>query len=197
MTDQELINCFIEELQKADYIIIPEAIFDEITPEQGIMISQRFADSTLIRLPEKEIKFFEWLKVVDEEVWNDLWGGTDVEPYTVGISFLLLLIKKNGRGFPICDLLTTDNYYFTPAHMIEQESKDFIQSSRERLLNNEKLTIPQLLALEIYSDAIDIWHFAYLHKLSLDVAKEAAWELVEDNVLIHLKSAELLTNFIK
>lgn len=197
MNDTELILWFEQESQKGPYIVIPEEIFQQITPQQGELISRKFAGNTLIRLPDYEIRFFEWLKIVDRNIWDDLWSGSDEEPYIVGISFLASLLKKNGRGFPICDLMNNDNYYFSPAHMVEQESKDFIISSQERLFNNEELTIPQLLALEIYNEAIDIWHFAYLHKISLDEAKNAVKELVEDNVLVHLKTAELLANFIE
>jgi hypothetical protein len=147
-------------------------------------------------LPEKEIIFFEWLKINDTPVWNDLWNDELLEPYIVSLIFLPVLIKRGYRGFPICDLIENDNYYFTPQHLADKESEIFSESAKTIYLNKGKMTIPQLLAMEISLDPIDIWHFAYKHQISVAECKKAVLDLVNDEVLVHLKDASHLSTFI-
>jgi hypothetical protein len=94
-------------------------------------------------------------------------------------------------------LQSTDNYYFCPEHLVDEESKIIVDVAQKLLLKNKKLTIPQLLALEISINPIDIWHFAYRHKKTLTQAKDAVDELVEDGALIHLREFEHLVPFIR
>ena len=56
--------------------------------------------------------------------------------------------------------------------------------------------MPQLLALQISAEPIDIWHFAYKNKFEIETAKKAAESLVEDNALVHFKEAEYLAQFV-
>lgn len=196
MTDKELIEYCEQGIKTDNYISFEDEVFQEITEEQAALVASIFSKDTFMLLPDYEIKFFEWLKAADFEVWNDLWNDEAIPPYLVGAYFLPKLIKKDGRGFPICDLTEIDNYYFTMAQMPDEESKVVVETAKTRFMNKEKLTAAHLLALEISMDPIDIWHFAYKHNISLKIAKNAVAELVDDKVLVHLTKAEHLALFL-
>ncbi len=196
MNDKELKQWCLEKADNEKYIEFPEEIFQQIDKKQAEDISYVLAASTMMKLPRKEIEFFEWLREADPGIWDDLWNTEGEEPYVVGISFLPKLVKDNGRGFPICDLLENDNYFFTSSHMVDEESKLMVESAKEKFRDNKLLTAAQLLALEISVEPIDIWHFAYKHNLKISTAKQAVKELVDDKVLVHLTDAEHLANFV-
>ncbi|MFA7625891.1 MAG: hypothetical protein WCZ17_02490 [Candidatus Kapaibacterium sp.] len=196
MTDKEIKKwCKSNEVTNR-ILQIPDEMFSLVTVEQAAYIHEYYPANTLFRLPQSEIKFFEWLKNNDEQVWDDLWSDELNPPYYISLLFLPVLVKGTYRGFPICDLLSNDNYYFAPSHLADKESELFTESSKTRFINKESLTVPQLLAIEISMDAIDIWHFAYKHNIELTEAKRAVKSLVDDEVLVHLKDAEYLTAFI-
>lgn len=196
MPQTALIEWCRETLKSNDYIDFPEDIFKTINDDDASILIATFSHHIMMKLPAREIAFHEWLKLEDPPVWEDLWGNSEVEPYLVSMTFLHLLLDET-RGFPICDLLTCDNYYFSIDHMPDKEALMFIDSVKDRFNAREKLTAAQLLTLEISLDPIDIWHFAYKYKLPLAKAKQAVEDLVEDGVLIHLKSAEHLANFVE
>jgi hypothetical protein len=196
MMQQEIIEWFEKERKKNVPILIPEPIFKQITIEIANILVERFSTDTLVYLPEHEIQFFEWLKENDADVWNDLWGEVDEEPYVVSISFLPLLIKRFG-GFPICYLVNNENYYFTEEMIIKKTSHLLLETLREKYLRNEKLTIAQALLLEMSVAPLDIWHFAYYHKISIEEAKKAVEELVEDKLIVHYKTRDMLANFVQ
>ncbi len=178
------------------FIKLPDNILLQLDEQMIVAILGKYSGKNLIMLPEYEIAFFDWLKLCDNEVWCDLWQSDDAMPYLVSIDFLPTFLNKDGRGFPICDLANTDNYYFTMAQMVDEESNIMIETARTLFKENKELTVAQMLALEISIDPVDIWHFAYRHKIDLDVAKQAVQSLVEDNALVHLTHAEHLSNFI-
>ena len=197
MTDKELINWCKEESLHNRYIKFPEELFISLTLHQAELIVKNFGSNTLIMLPEKEIKFFDWLKEEDPEVWNDLWSENAIdEPYTVAIGFLPILLEQK-RGFPICDLLKCDNYYFSKTHFIAPESNMMLDSVKERFMAHQPLTIGQLLVLEISVAPIDIWRFAFNHNLKLEDSKNAVKSLVDDKIIIHLNTAEQLAAFVE
>ncbi len=196
MTNEEIINWFKQERHKKTPIRIPENIFAQLSYEVAEEIVRLFSQDTLFYLPEKEIQFFEWLKVNDFEIWNDLWGNVEEEPYVVSISFLPLMLKKYG-GFPICDLTSNDNYYFTNEMIIEKSAHLLLETLREKYLRQEPLTIAQALLLEISIAPVDIWHFAYYHKIPIEQAKSAVHELVEDKLLLHIKKTDELADFVQ
>jgi hypothetical protein len=196
MTDKELIDWFTAESGSSRYVRIPEDVFNSMDEDQARMLASHFSHSMLMLLPQREISFFEWLREKDFQVWDDLWGGVEEEPYVVGLSFLPLLLDKT-RGFPICDLLTTDNYYFADAHFASEESKMLLESVQERFLKKEALTVAQTLMLEISVGPIDIWHFAYKYGIQLDAAKKAVSDLVDEKILFHFRNAEQLAGFIE
>lgn len=181
---------------QAPYIVFPAEILSGMTAEQADMIVKRFGAHTLMQLPASEITFFEWLKTADEKVWNDLWLDENVnEPYLIGISFLPVFLDSS-RGFPICDLVNSDNYYFSSAHMPDDEAGIFVEAVKERYMQGNALTVQQLLAMEISIAPIDIWRFSYHHHIPLERAKQAVHQLVADEVLIHLPQADQLNTFL-
>ncbi len=175
---------------------IPEELYNTLSKEQAIEIAEYFKNDILISLPQKEIDFFEWLKINDEKIWNDLWIDEINEPYLVSIIFLPLLIYSEFKGFLICDLINNDNYYFSPKLMVDEESKIMVESSKERYLNKDSLTVAQLLALTISYSETDIWHFAFKYNFEIERVKKSVAQLVEDNVIIHLTEAAHLTPFV-
>ncbi len=196
MDKNDLLVWCVKESEDNGLIDFPDDIFNSIDEETADFLARNLAATNFIRLPGKERAFFEWLKESDSPVWNDLWGNPEEEPYVVGVSFLPLLVKNTGRGYPICDLLEAENYYFDPAHIVDKEAKFYIESVQKRFMDKKELTNAQMLALEISIDAIDIWHFAYKHKISVPEAKEAVQTLVDDSILVHLTEAEHLAGFI-
>jgi hypothetical protein len=178
------------------YIQFPGEILKDMTPEQAQMIVERFGAHTLMQLPAADIAFFEWLKTAERSVWDDLWTDeNNDQPYLIGISFLPLFLDSS-RGFPICDLLKNDNYFFSAAHMPDDEAGIFVEAVKERYMEGHALTVQQLLALEISIAPIDIWRFAYHHQIPLERAKQAVQQLVDDEILIHLKEADQLNTFL-
>lgn len=173
--------------------------FAKFSYENAQYIDENTGKRFLFKLPNSEIQFFDWLREVDPLVWNDLWKSDDLNesPYYVSTIFLPLIIENKDRGFPICDLRTVDNYYFTIDHMVDEESKVFMDVSKAKLENRSRMTTTELLSLEISLAPIDIWHFAYKFKLDLNQCKEAVHSLSKDNALVHLKEAEHIAPFIK
>lgn len=175
-----------------------EEVFSKLSIDDAKYIDENTDKRYLFRLPKSEIDFFEWLKEVDTLVWNDLWKTDDLSnpPYYVSTVFLPVIIENKDRGFPICDLRTIDNYYFSIDHMVDEESKVFMDVSKSKLQSRTRMTTTELLSLEISVAPIDIWHFAYKFKLDLNQCKEAVHNLVKDNALVHLKDAEHIAPFI-
>jgi hypothetical protein len=197
METAELIEWCRQEAARRGWVEYPEELLQRLQPEQAEAIAAALRRTTLMRLPEAEIRFFEWLRQADPPVWQDLWGDPDAEPYIVGISFLPQLVREPQRGFPICDLQTVDNYYFTPAHITPVEGRLFLEMAQEALLKGEPLTLAQRLLLEISLGAVDIWHLAYHRGWSLEELKAAVAELAEAKVLIHLRRAEELADYVE
>lgn len=195
LTLQSLIEIIDSQSNSNHFIELSDEIFQSLDNEIAKSLADKYGSSLLMKLPSREIKFFEWLYENDRDIWNDLWGNTEEEPYIVGMSFLPVLTNKM-RGYPICDLLHNDNYYFTSAHIVDKESEILLESAKTRFMNNEDLTIAQLLILQISVSPVDIWHFAYNFNIDINEAKKAVEELVQDNALVHLKEVEHLAPFI-
>lgn len=192
-----IMQWFERSLKRDVSVTIPEEIFALLTPELARELAAKHGTYALMCLPAYEQEFFEWLRSADPAVWEDLWGESS-EPYVVSLSFLEGLLNRR-RGFPICDLMKTDNYYFFPA-MLEwtPEARDYTEAVRTRFAAGEALTTEQLLVLELSMEgAVDIWHFAYHHGIPLNEAKHAVHTLVEDKVLVHLRTAEQLAPFVR
>lgn len=195
METQEILDWCISQSLDDGYIIIPEEMFISLDFKAASQIADYFENRILIKLPEREIEFFEWLKENDLPVWNDLWYNPDIEPYLVSISFLPVMIDST-VGFPICDLENLDNYFFMPEMIEGKEAELFLESITKRFKTKGDLTLSQALLLRISLFPTDIWHFAYNYKLPLDSIKEAVKELVDEQMLIHLPSREHIAAFI-
>lgn len=198
MTDfDSLLSWCADEVHGGRIIEFPREVFASLSPDVAKILAESLAGEALIRLPEKDVRFFEWLRAADEPVWQDLWGGDNPnEPYVVSMAFLPLLLDPV-RGFPICDLLDNDNYYFAPIHILDGDAEQFLSAIKERFLAKQRLTPAQLLALEISLAPIDVWRFAYHHEIPLDTAKKSVENLVADGILVHFRTAAELANFIE
>ena len=194
MTQKELYEWSKEYLVNNKVLEFTDEIFSGISKEDSNYLVDKLGDTTLMKLPGSEIKFFEWLKENDKNVWNDLWKS-EAEEYIVALNFLPYMLEHS-RGFPICDLLENDNYYFVPGHMVDKESEIMIDSVQKRYREHKSLTVEQTLVLEISISPIDLWHFSYRYNIEIDRAKKAVAVLVDDGILVHLKEAEHLANFI-
>ena len=159
-------------------------------------IQREFGSRALLMLPAHEIAFYDWLRTADPAVWSDLWGDDAHAPYSVSLTYLKDFMGGSGKGaFLICDLQTQDNYYFTPDMLLEKESTAFVNAVRERFLSGDTLTVEQALTVEISAGPVDIWHFAYLRGIDLDRAKKAVASLVDDRIIVHVRSADHLSTF--
>ncbi len=190
MDDKIIQEWCMEQFSTPELIEIPEEFFKTLTKEQAEQIVLTLGGRKLIKLPQREIDFFEWVKVNDNDVWEDLWNDGLYEPYIVSINILPYLIDEHENGFPICDLENVTNYFFSLSFMQDEESNVIIEAARNRLLDKQELSTAHRLALEVSLAPIDIWHFAYKYKITLDEAKSAVKELVDDYALVHLKDAE-------
>ncbi len=195
MNSEELYDWCIDYLKENQFIDFPEKIFNNITVENSKFLVQKLGKNTLMKLPSKEIKFFEWLKEKDLKIWEDLWDSED-EEYIVALNFLPYLLEPS-RGFPICDLIHNDNYYFTSSMFIDKVSQIFIDSVQQMYKDKQTLTVEQTLALEISIAPIDIWRFCYRYNIDIERAKKAVQNLIEDGIIIHLKKSEQLADFIE
>jgi hypothetical protein len=195
-SDQEILEFFHSLKSDKPYLELPEELYEKMEPAHGIIARDLMEEPRFVKLPKSEIRFFEWLKEKDGKVWNDLWGG-DSNVYLVSLAFLPMLFENDGRGYPICDLETIENYYFMETHMVGDEGKTMMETSQKLFLDQKGLTIQQLLALEISIGPIDIWHFAYKHGMDIEKSKEAAREMADDGLLVHLTEAEHLAPFIQ
>ena len=197
MTDRATL---IERTQQATDAGLPVEFTDDefatMTEEDAAAIIERFGSTTLMRLPSHERAFHDWLREADPSVWNDLWSETPESIYAVSLAFLPEFRGTGAEGtFPICDLQTVDNYFFTPEMLLERESTDFVEAVRSRFLAGGSLSPEQALTVEISTGPIDIWHFAYRRGVDLARAKKAVASLVEDRVVVHVPKAEHLSMF--
>lgn len=196
MDKKEILNKIDNFVEEDKYYDFSEDFLKEITIDEAQFVHENSEEIQMFKLPDSEIEFFNWVKKEDPKVWNDLWGVIDEKPYIVSTLYLPIIKDDSGRGFPICDLMEEDNYYFSEAHVTDEESKVFIDVAKRKLNNRKRMTIEELLMLEISTAPIDIWHFAYKFKLDLEECKKAVERLKEDEALVHLKDAEHLVPFI-
>lgn len=197
MENEQLINWCRENRPNNSILEIPQFIFKLLNEEQALLFENEYPNETMFKIPEREIRFFEWLKKNDPNIWTDIWSDELFPPYYVSIGLFHLFIDDGYKGFPICDLQNNDNYYFAPQHLADKESEILVESSKSRYMEREALTIPQWLSVSISVGPLDIWHFAYKNELSLSDCKDSVKMLVEENLLVHLKEAEHLSIFVE
>lgn len=186
----------VSDSESRGIITFDEEILSALTPDDAKLIISQIGSTHLLKLPQKEIAFFEWLKEIHPLVWKDLWGSDDSEhEYTVGMDLLPLMLDPV-RGFPICDLITQENFFFVPDHLIGEEISFYLEAVKERYLKQETVTVAQLLVLEISMAPIDAWRFSYHHRIEFDRVMKAIQDLKEEGMLLHLGRAEDLADFI-
>ncbi len=198
MITSELLNRAESALRSGAVLVLTPEEFASITPAQIDEVQGAYGSRLMLRLPEHEITFFEWLRQADPPVWADLWSDAvdSAEPYTVSLAFLNDFAGTADTGaYLICDLRTTDNYFFLPSMLLEKESTDFVDAVRTRFLGGGSLSPEQALTVEISAGPTDIWHFAFRRGVDLDRAKTAVARLVEDRIIVHVPSAEHLSTF--
>lgn len=194
---EKVIEIAKNELENNDWIVFEESIFENLTPQQAMEVVRNLDTNAMLMLPEQEIEFFEWLKNEDYEIWKDLWGDDELPPYVVSVSFLPLLVyQSNANGFPICDLMHNDNYFFNIAMMNAEHSREVLEAARSRFESQQKLDLHHLLALEIAFNGIDIWHFAYKYGIDIQSAKLAADILIKDKALNHYKKYDEISDYL-
>jgi len=193
VTDQDLMATVTSSIETKGFIELRSGDFAALSTEQAMGLLKQYGTRYLLMLPEHEVQFFQWLREFDATVWNDMWADSEV-PYLVSLAYLESLSGPNANGvFPICDLQSVDNYYFSPLTFVEKESEAYTSAVRDRFASHLPLTTAQALALEASVAPIDAWHFAYRYGIKdIEVVKLAVDSLVEDRVMIHVPKAEHL-----
>ncbi|HVZ40486.1 MAG TPA: hypothetical protein VHI13_14500 [Candidatus Kapabacteria bacterium] len=153
----------------------------DLTRDQAEEVVALYGSSALMRLPAREVAFFEWLRANDPEIWDDLWGS-DEEPYRVGLSYLPDLLPR-GRGFLICDLVEHQNYFFTAASITQEDGSPFLDAALAIVKEEGKLTMEQAFVVEAWRAPIDQWRFAYMYNQKLPLVKQMVAWLVEEGIL--------------
>jgi len=166
---------------------------DKMDDNQALKIINHFHGHTLLKFPQTEIDFFEWLKLNDNPVWNDLWQGEE-DLYKVSIDLLPHFIALR-NGFPICDLDIT-NYYFTVKH-IKPKGISEMERILDKTENNVKLKIDELLLFDLHLAATDLWHFAYKYKLPLIRLKKLISEMDYKGWIVHLSESSDLMRYVE
>lgn len=189
---EELLKQKQAQLAKNGWIDFTESELKNLTTAQAVWISTEFHGHCLMKLPENEIRFFEWLKKNDPAVWKDLWEEDD--QYLVSIDFLSSM-TADGNGFPICDLESNDNFWFSERHL-KPKGRQIFQVIEQKLKNNQKLSVEETLLFEIASGAIDIWHFCYRYQVPVSLVKQKVEILKLEDVLVHLTNREDLVKYI-
>lgn len=173
-------------------LMLSDAEIDALSEDDIDALLARHGSTVLMHLSSRERKFFDWVKEEDPEVWNDLWS--DDKEMLVTLAFLRSL-RKRGNGFPICELVTTDNYYFTPRH-IKPDGIDALQGIINKIEKGSELSIAEALMFELLSNPIDIWHFCYKHGIPLSKGKATVAEMQSHDWLIHLTAREDIMRYI-
>ncbi len=159
-----------------------DAEMSDLSAEQAQELVARFGSNTLIRLPQREQQFFEWLRQNDPPVWNDLWGD-DEDPYVVSLGYLNDLLPKR-RGFLICDLVEQQNLIFSEQSITPDEGKLMLNAALDVVAAKGRLTMDQAFMVELWRAPIDIWRFTYMYGVSLDEAKRMVLWLISEGALL-------------
>jgi hypothetical protein len=190
---EELIKKKEEQLLTADYIEFSEEELNSLCKADARKIESYFHGHTLMKLPEFERKFFEWVRKIDLPVWEDLWDEED-DPYFVSIDFLHHFVD-HGNGFPICDLVDVENYWFTERHIKPKGIAKF-ELIDQKIQEKRPLTVIEALLCEIIKSSIDIWHFCYRYNIPLSNAKKEVLIMHKDDLLVHLTNRDDLVKYL-
>ena len=192
MNLSELINKKQEEFNQKNYIQFEQQDLEQLDAKSALKVIDHFHGHTLMKLPQTEIDFFEWLKINDNAVWNDLWQDEE-DLYMVSIDLLRHFLKGKS-GFPICDL-EIPNYYFTVKH-IKPKGLEQMETILSKTESGKKLDIDELLLFELHLAPTDIWHFSYRYDLPVIEVKELVSEMDYKGWIVHLPKSEDLLRYI-
>jgi hypothetical protein len=173
-------------------LMISDAELATLTDDDARTLLDRHGSHVLMRLPPSEQAFFAWLRENDPEVWNDLWA--DDPDLMVSLDFLIPL-REGDRGFMICELEQTPNYFFTERH-IKPEGIEVLESIFRRIREGAEISIAEGLLFEIVQRPIDLWRFCFKHQVSISAAKRAVRQLVEHGWLVHLPNRDDLLPYL-
>lgn len=189
----ELLIAKEEQLRQHGYLIFTAPELSEMTLRTAGKVIDHFHGVALMQLPATEIEFFEWLKIEDTAVWKDLWADEE-NPYMVSIDLLEHFIN-DGNGFPICDLISEPNYWFTAKHIKPKASEKFSQIE-QKMDRNLNLTVDEALLVEITQGSMDIWHFCYKYNYPVHKAKNIVRNMHRDDLLVHLPQRDDLVKYL-
>lgn len=153
-----------------------------LTKEQAEELTLLFGGNTMIRLPEKEQDFFNWLFEQDKSVWSDLWNEEDERQYYVSMAHLTSFLPGQ-RGFPICDLVNQENFFFTQEEITETDGKIYVERALDIINEKGQLSMDQAFMVEVWRGPIDQWRFAWMYNLPLDEVKKMVRWLIKEGVL--------------
>lgn len=183
-----------EDQLKADgYIQFSNPDLQSMSTSDAQKIEEHFHGRAMMALPVDEIEFFEWLKQNDPPVWDDLWKNEE-EPYRVSLAFLHHFIE-DGNGFPICDLINVDNYWFHSRH-IKPKALEKMDEINQKLDGKGTLSFEEGILIEISRGSLDLWHFCYRYQLPVSVAKRKIEAMHREDLLVHLKDREDLVKYL-
>jgi len=182
-----------KQLETDGFIKFTYTELQKMTRKDTQDLEKHFHGRALMELPLEEIEFFKWLKENDPPVWDDLWKNVD-EPYRVSIDFLHHFVES-GNGFPICDLIKVDNYWFHTRH-IKPKAFEKMEDIRPKLDKKGSLSFEEGILIEIARGSIDLWHFCYRYKLPLSIAKKKIEIMHREDLLVHLRDREDLVKYL-
>ena len=180
-------------LESEGFIKFNQADLKQIKKRDAQAIEKHFHGRAMMELPSEEIDFFVWLKENDPLVWDDLWKNEE-EPYRVSLAFLHHFIG-NGNGFPICDLIDVDNYWFHSQH-IKPKALEKMDEIQQKLDSKRSLSFEEGILIEIARGSLDLWHFCYRYKLPLVVAKKKIETMHREDLLVHLNDRDDLVKYL-
>lgn len=179
--------------KKMDFLSFTASELEEMRADELEHVIDYFHGYALMRLPDFEVAFFEWLKKKDLAVWQDLWGDEE-NTYLVSID-LLREFTGERRQFPICDLIDQPNYWFSPRH-IKPKGQEALEEIVLKIENNESLAPDELFLVELTRGPLDVWHFCYEHRLALAEMKALIADMVYRGWLVHLEKRDDLVKYI-
>ena len=193
MDFQKLISKSKEQLNLQHFIEFSPADLASLRHDQTEAFVDEFHGRALMKMPKTEIDFFNWLKMNDSDVWNDLWQDEE-NMYLVSIDLLYRFIE-GGLGFPICDLVDQPNYWFN-ARLIKPKGMEELENIISKLEAGHKITLGDAFLLEVSTRPVDIWHFCYQNNVTVDRIKKVVDDLVYEGFLVHLTDREDLVKYI-
>ncbi len=183
-----------QQLKDQDYIKFYDHELLHLRNDQVQHIVEYFRGYTMMRLPDSEIAFFEWLRQNDPAVWDDLWSEEE-DRYLVSVDFLYQFTGRS-NGFPICDLIDEPNFWFSDRH-IKPKGAEKMEQVILKLQNQRPLDKDELFLYELTVAPIDIWHFCYRHNLAIDEMKEEIEAMVSKGWIVHLTDREDLARYVE